>query len=156
MKNISLLILIFASIFINLNAQKLSTSSFNLDFEKNTTDSDLPDQWIKWGMKDFVTQRDTNNAIDGKFSTVIYPEPNAKDKSFGSVAHRLPANYKGKEIRLEGYMKIENVKDGYAGLVMRIDGEDKPLEFNNMQNANINGTRDWKKYTITLPFHEDA
>jgi C-terminal processing protease CtpA/Prc len=156
MKNISLFILFLALFSINLNAQKLSTSSINLDFEKNTTEGNLPDQWIKWGMKDFVTERDTNSVFDGKCSTVIYPEPNAKDESFGSVAHRLPANYKGREIRLEGYMKIENVTDGYAGLILRIDGEDTSLEFNNMQNEHINGTRDWKKYTITLPFHENA
>jgi C-terminal processing protease CtpA/Prc len=156
MKNISPIILFLVSFSFNLNAQKLSTSSFNLDFERNTTEGDLPDQWIKWGMKDFITQRDTVGAFDGKFSTVIYPESNAKEKSFGSVAHRLPANYKGKEIRLEGYMKIENVTDGFAGLILRIDGEDAPLEFSNMQNEHINGTRDWKKYTITLPFHEDA
>ena len=158
MKNISLFILFPALLSFNLNAQKLSTPSFNLDFEKNTTEGNLPDQWIKWGMKDFITERDTNNAFDGKCSTVIYPEPNAKDESFGSVAHRLSANYKGREIRLEGYMKIENVTDGYAGLVLRIDSEDsnRPLEFSNMQNEHINGTRDWKKYSITLPFHEDA
>lgn len=158
MKNISLFILFPALLSFNLNAQKLSTPSFNLDFEKNTKEGNLPDQWIKWGMKDFITERDTNNAFDGKCSTVIYPEPNAKDESFGSVAHRLSANYKGREIRLEGYMKIENVTDGYAGLVLRIDSEDsnRPLEFSNMQNEHINGTRDWKKYSITLPFHEDA
>jgi C-terminal processing protease CtpA/Prc len=157
MKNIGLLILFLALFSINLNAQKLSASSFNLDFEKNTTEGNLPDQWIKWGMKDFVIQRDTNNVIDGKYSTVIYPQSNAKEESFGSVAHRLPANFKGKEIRLEGYMKTENVVNGFAGLVMRIDGEDnQPLEFNNMQNENIKGSNDWKRYTITLPFHEDA
>ena len=34
---------------------------------------------------------------------------------------------------------------------MRIDGEDnKPLEFDNMQDRGITGTTDWNKYKIVL------
>lgn len=53
-------------------------------------------------------------------------------------------------------MKIEGVKNGFADLLMRIDGKGKPLEFNNMQEKQISGTIGWKKHTITLPFHENA
>jgi C-terminal processing protease CtpA/Prc len=139
-------------------AQKMSMPpSFNLGFEKNVSGNTLPDKWIKWGTGDFAIQKDSVAAFDGKYATIIYPEPNAKERSFGSVAHQLPANYKGKFIRLEGYMKIENVSDGYAGLLLRIDGKDgNSLEFNNMNKEAISGTHDWKKYSITLPFHEDA
>jgi len=49
-------------------------------------------------------------------------------------------------------MKIENVQDGFAGLLLRIDGNGQSIEFDNMQNRNINGTRDWHKYKITLHY----
>ena len=41
--------------------------------------------------------------------------------NFGIMAYKIPTNYKGKKITLEGYMKIENVVDGFAGLLLRID-----------------------------------
>ena len=150
-----LLLLLCSSLAV---AQKMSTPpSFNLSFEKNTSGSALPDKWIKWGTEDFAIKKDSIVSFEGKYATIIYPEPNANERSFGSVAHRLPANYKGKQIRLEGYMKIENVTEGNAGLLLRIDGKGgNVLEFNNMDKEAIKGTHDWKKYTITLPFHEDA
>ena len=53
-------------------------------------------------------------------------------------------------------MKIENVQDGFAGLLLRVDGNGASLVFDNMQSQNINGTKDWKKYTINLSYPEGA
>jgi len=79
-----------------------------------------------------------------------------KDGSFGSIAYKIPANYEGKSIRLEGYMKIKNVENGFGGLLLRVDGNGKVLAFDNMESQNINGTKDWHKYSIDLPYPEDA
>lgn len=62
----------------------------------------------------------------------------------------LGGNYDGKLIRLTGYIKTEKVKDGFAGLWMRIDPQ---VAFDNMQSQGIKGTTDWKKYEITLPLN---
>ncbi len=142
---------------INAQSQNLNKPSFNLDFEKNIINAAMPDEWIKWGSTDFNVHKDSIHAYKGKFSTVIYRKSDAFAQSFGSVAYRLPANYQGKTIRLEGYMKIEEVADGFAGILMRIDGQDgSVVEFKSLEDKAIMGTHDWKKYTITLPFHEDA
>lgn len=153
--------LLFVALLIlmsyNAQSQQLTSTTFNLDFEKNINNAAMPDDWIKWGSTDFNAQKDSIYAHKGKFSTLIYRKPDAFANSFGSVAYRLPANYQGKNIRLEGYMKIEDVADGFAGILMRIDGQDGTVvEFKSLEDKAITGTHDWKKYTITLPFHEDA
>lgn len=131
-------------------------SNFNLDFEEFNVSHSIPDNWIKWGTPDYTVNRDSLDKHSGKYSAVIFSGPNIQPNSFGSIAYRLPANYSGKEITLEGFMKIKEVKNGFAGLMLRIDGKDKLLEFDNMQRKHISGTHDWKKYTITVAFHENA
>ena len=81
---------------------------------------------------------------------------NETGNSFGSIAYKIPANYEGKTIKLEGFMKIENVENGYAGLLLRVDGNGSSLAFDNMQNQKITGTRDWQKYSITLDYPKGA
>lgn len=77
---------------------------------------------------------------------------NETGSSFGSIAYKIPANYTGTTIKLEGYMKIKNVEKGFAGLLLRVDGNGSALAFDNMQNQNIAGTIDWQKYSITLKY----
>lgn len=59
----------------------------------------------------------------------------------------LPDNYDGKKITLSGYIKTENITDGYAGLWMKIEPQ---IAFDNMHQKGITGTTDWRKYEITL------
>jgi len=146
MKRILLLIMIIAG----CTSPKQQKEKFNLGFETHSSTSDLPEGWIKWGK--YNLEKDTLEVYSGKSSGKIV----ADGGSFGSIAYKIPANYTGKTIRLEGYMKIRNVENGYAGLLMRIDGNGTPLEFDNMQDQSITGTKDWKQYSITLNYPEDA
>lgn len=146
MKRILLLIMVIAG----CKSPKQQKEKFNLGFETHNSTSDLPEGWIKWGKYNLET--DTLEIHSGKSSGKIV----ADGGSFGSIAYKIPANYTGKTIRLEGYMKIRNVENGYAGLLMRIDGNGTPLEFDNMQDQSITGTKDWKQYSITLNYPEDA
>jgi C-terminal processing protease CtpA/Prc len=155
MKNYLQIALLFMG--FQANSQKLSTASVNLDFEQYRFNGILPDKWINWSSPNFTAQIDSSIAYGGKFSTAIFGDDNADSTTFGSMAHVLPANYKGSIIRLEGYMKIENVADGYAGLLMRIDDkEGKSIEFDNMDSRRITGSHDWKKYSVMLRFPKDA
>ena len=79
----------------------------------------------------------------------------ADDKSFGACALTILSRFEGKNITLKGYMKTENVKNGWAGLWIRINKGKVMLEFNNMQEDPILGTNDWKEYSITVPFHNE-
>lgn len=124
---------------------------FNLDFEYSALKKELSDNWFKWG--DYELTKDSTTVYSGKYSSKINGNTGG---SFGSVAYRIPSNYKGKSITLEGYMKIENVEGGHAGLLMRLDGKSGTLQFDNMKNQGINGTSDWKKYSITLPYDKET
>ncbi|SHJ18858.1 Peptidase family S41 [Mesonia phycicola] len=95
-----------------------------------------------------------NVAHSGKKSGKITSDQTGS--SFGSIAYKIPANYEGKKIKLEGFMKIKDVENGFAGLLLRVDGNGTSLAFDNMQNQNISGTKDWQKYTIKLDYPEEA
>jgi hypothetical protein len=53
-------------------------------------------------------------------------------------------------------MKFKDVANGPVGLLLRIDGETGGLEFDNMHEKNIQGTADWKLYSVTLHLPQNA
>lgn len=128
-----------------------STEKFNLGFENQKDRNSLSDGWMQWGHYRLIMD---SISYSGKISGKIVA--NETGNSFGSIAYKIPANYEGKTIKLEGYMKIKNVENGFAGLLLRVDGNGSSLAFDNMQNKNITGTKDWQKYSITLDYPEGA
>ena len=124
---------------------------FNLDFEKNSKNNDLPNDWIKWG--DYDLRIDSTNAVSGKHALLI---DSKKGESFGCIAYKLPANFKGKKITLEGYMKYENATDGFVGLLIRMDKDGQSVGFDNMESQKLQGTSEWKKHKVTIDFKENA
>jgi hypothetical protein len=142
----------FASILlVNILFSQIQAPVFNLDFEKHSKKDELPNDWIKWGESELKI--DSTNAVSGKNSMLI----NVKEgESFGSVAYKLPANFKGKKITLEGFMKYENVSDGFVGLLIRIDKDGQSVGFDNMQSQKLQGASEWKKHTVTIDFKENA
>ncbi|WP_288461574.1 S41 family peptidase [uncultured Chryseobacterium sp.] len=114
----------------------------NLDFE--TAENNSPALWKLMGNNSAKVFSDFNEKQQGKASAVIESEGT---EGFRALMYTLPNNYAGKKITLSGYIKTENVTDGFAGLWMRIDPE---VAFNNMQNVGLKGTNDWKKYEVTL------
>ena len=117
--------------------------SYNLNFEK--TQENKPINWKDFGSERYTISIDSTVAQSGKNSAVI--EYNGDSSGFKAWAYTIPAIYQGKKIKLTGYIKTENVKDGYAGLWMRIDPS---VAFDNMNKRGITGTTDWKKYKIEL------
>ena len=130
-------ILLFFGLLVN--AQTI----LNLDFEK--VSEKKPIGWTLFGGGNYKTIVDSTNVKSGKYSAIL--EYIDGDKDFKAWSMALPANYKGKKITLSGYIKTENVTDGYAGLWMRIDPS---IAFDNMYRRGIIGTTDWTKYEITL------
>ncbi|WP_373331079.1 S41 family peptidase [Salmonirosea aquatica] len=149
MKNLAFVILISLSV----KCFSQSTDKFNLNFEKYAPGQNLNQGgWFQWG--GYELGLDSTTVHSGKHAASITSDP--KGAAFGSVAYRIPANYEGKSITLEGYMKTQGVENGHAGLLMRVDSNAKVLAFDNMQNQKITGTNDWKKYSITLAYPANA
>ena len=136
---------------ISFNCQAQNPEKYNLGFENQSEEKSLSDGWFKWGNYELTID---SIAHSGKNSGKITSDQTGS--SFGSIAYKIPANYVGKTIQLEGYMKIKNVENGFAGLLLRVDGNGSSLAFDNMQNQKISGTKDWQKYNITLNFPEEA
>lgn len=142
MKSLIIVLLLFSNV---LTAQ--NSGEFNFGFEKNQTGSKLSDGWFKWGESDLSI--DSVNIHSGNFSGKVLG-----GNSFGVIAYRVPAQYRGSKIRLEAFMKTKDVQQGFAGILLRIDNEDGALKFDNMESQNITGTNDWKKYSIELDYPE--
>ena len=118
-------------------------SSHNFDFEK--TDSTAFVSWQIFGNEEYKLTIEKEFAYSGSTSAGI--ESADVEGGFKALSYNIPAIYEGKRIKLTGYIKTENVTDGYAGLWMRIDPR---LGFDNMQNRGITGTTDWTAYEIEL------
>ena len=146
MKHLITLLFLAGSLICSAQHEK----KFNLDFEQFNPEENLADGWFKWGNYELTMDTLSHS---GKYSGKIESE---QGESFGSIAYKIPANYTGRSVQLEGYMKTENVENGFAGLLLRVDGNGASLAFDNMQNSKIQGTNDWKKYMIKLPFSEEA
>lgn len=136
---------------VSAQEQRFTKSKFNLDFEQYDPNQPLPKDWTNWGS--FPVNKDSVDVKSGRYAVKLIST--GDEDSFGSMGYAIPNQYKGKEIKLEGYIKTLDVKDGFAGLLLRLDKENKSVAFENMHSQNVNGTNDWKKYSITLPFRDD-
>ncbi|MGD8451466.1 MAG: S41 family peptidase [Phycisphaerae bacterium] len=80
-------------------------------------------------------------------------------REYGRLRQILPAvDFRGKCIRLTGWLRLDGVDDGYAGLFLRIDGADteRPLIYDNMLSYGLQHTTPWTKCEITLEVPAEA
>lgn len=140
----------FVCLFLGLlilsdaRSQMAPSQPLNLDFEQ--VDNQYPAHWESFGSAAYKIYEDSTTVKHGNYAAVI--ESSGSGADFRALALKLPSNYKGKQITLQGYIKTENVTGGYGGLWLRIDPQ---IAFDNMSNRGVTGTTDWKKYQITLP-----
>ena len=119
------------------------TATFNFDFEQ--VEKNYPLYWESFGSSAYTLSVDSIIKKSGKYSaTIEYKETSPDYKAW---SYPIAASYEGTKITLSGFIKTENVTDGWAGLWMRIDPQ---IAFDNMQTKGIKGTTDWQKYEVTL------
>ena len=125
----------------------------NLDFEGEVGQEGLPAGWVLWGpsLTGYKVTTDASVARSGKQSVKMVGPANPSD-SFVGFGQGLPADlYRGKRVRLSGYLRTQGVGDRGAGLCLRVDGPGiQPLAFDNMSERPVVGTTDWKRYEIVL------
>ena len=125
----------------NIYCQPLQhVDTLNLDFE--TVVNGIP---ARWASTENVSI-DSSQSYSGKYSVVLEGDSTHNHRV---VTTTIFNGYGGKTISFSGYIKTENVSDGYGCLWMRIDPHGA---FDNMGDCGIRGTTDWTKYEITLPF----
>lgn len=74
----------------------------------------------------------------------------------GSLTHTESAEtWRGRRVELKAELRSGAVH-GWAGLWMRIDGKDRVLAFDNMQNRALRGTSSFQWYSVVLDVPVDA
>ena len=134
-------------------AQDLPKTDFNFDLENTVRGAKLPIGYGEWG-KDYLVATDSAVSHSGKKSVLM--QKTAPDAPFGSVYLKIPAVYKGKVIELKGWLKLEGVANGFAGLLLRQDGMNGVLGFDNMKDRKLAGTAGWQQYSIKMPLDKNA
>ena len=134
-------------------AQDDTKKDYNLDFENTIVGAKIPVGYSEWG-KDYLVVTDSTVSHTGKKSVLMQKVTPASQ--FGAVMLAIPAVYKGKVIELKGWLKLDDVTNGYAGLVLRLDGMSKTLGFDNMKKQNLTGTVGWVQYSVKLPLQEET
>ena len=107
-------------------------------------------------VKDFAAKYDPEYAP--KIREAASSALSAQGHSFGVATATFPVkDAAGKRVKFSGYIKTENVTNGYAGLWWRVDGASREvLAFDNMQSRGVTGTTDWTRYEIDLPVDAKA
>jgi hypothetical protein len=91
---------------------------------------------------------DDQNVHSGRYSARI--ERNASSSgTFSTLTATIPLDFAGKTIEWRGFLKTENV-NGFVALWLREDGDSPNLAFATLQGLNLNGTRSWTEYSVSV------
>ena len=117
-------------------------SKYNFDFESSSSET-IPQDVGVWG--DYAVATDTQVFYSGKQSVRISSGNQANN--FGAIYLKIPARFSGKTIRVEGWIKTENVS-GSASLFVRMNRDKVTLKYHDESYLKYQGTNDWKSFTI--------
>jgi C-terminal processing protease CtpA/Prc len=154
MRLIVTLIFVYIATVTVLFSQASQTGIYNLDLEQRSNGSQLPLEWFQWG-SGYTLKVDTVVKNTGRTSVLIEPMAENGQNLFGCVAYSIPAVYESKEIEVRAYFKLNNVA-GAIGLLVRVDGDEGILGFENMMGEKIQGTIDWKEFSVKIPYPDGA
>jgi len=152
------LVLGLATAAVHAQQEQAPPNPVNLDFEAGADQRGLPVGWIgKAAGYDMAW--DPTVSHRGEASGRIARHP-------GTPASAIPASlsqwisaerWKGKRVRLSGWLRTKDVTSGWAGLWMRVDSATTPaLAFDNMPKRGPRGTTDWTKYEVVLDVPKEA
>ncbi|MES2827623.1 MAG: S41 family peptidase [Bacteroidota bacterium] len=147
----SFLTLLFLGLALVSCAQK---KTYNVNGESIDRVNKVPTNWI-FAFNDqqkasYNFQLDSTVTQSGKYAiSITFNKPGA---NFGAFSYPISSTFEGNVIQLSGYVKTSEVKSGYAGLWLRIDGKEETIAFDNMSTRGVKGTTDWTKCTIDLQY----
>jgi len=115
-----------------------------------------PKGWLKLGShpNDYDMVYDYDVKHQGKTSVRINSRSDTID-GFGTFMQTFKADmFKGKRVRLSAWIKTENANS--AHMWIRLDSPKGMVGFDNMDNRPIQGTTDWKQYSIVLDVTDET
>lgn len=116
-------------------------------------DLTLPSDWFCAGShpKHYIMGIDPD-IRQGGLRTALICSRGADAEGFGTLMQScLPGEYSGRRVRLSAMARTEEVRE-WGGLWFRVDGptSGESLSFDNMQDRPLQGTSDWKRYSVVL------
>ena len=141
---------LFLLFTLAISAQQTPNQNLNLSFDKTDTDGKITGCNYFWGKDSYYTYKDDSVKIDGPNSIRIQNLTGETDGKFAPVTFSLPANFNAKQITLKGYIKTENVDNGYAGLWLRSDAGDNVFDFGNLGEDAPTGSTNWSSYSVII------
>ncbi len=164
MKHTFLLLLAWL-VLPTLALAQLPAIPLNLDMEQVSAHAPLPTGWIPSFLrrapapftKGYQVAIDSVVRHGGRYALRIQATGQPRTLGeYGIAGFGLPTAFRGKTIKLTGFLKTDQVQRGTAGLWMRVDGSDGPLAFDRMERQPLAGTTDWQEFSITLPLEDDT
>lgn len=96
-----------------------------------------------------------HNAHSG--ASAVYLSGQASSPTNATLAQFIsPADFRGKRVRLSAWVKPVQLSGNAAGIWMRVDGEFRPLAFDNMQSRPVSGDGTWRPVSIVLDVADEA
>jgi len=138
--------------FIFLYAILLScfTLQAQVKFNGNLERLDSYRKPVGWDMSyntspGYKVQLDSTIKQQGKYSISIGYE-NGK-VAFGAINHPINQTFHGRTLILTGFIKTENITEGFASLWLSVEGENHQIiESADMHDKHVSGTTEWKEY----------
>lgn len=137
----------------------------NLDFEAGGTG--IPAGWNEPDATPVAASPlyelgvDDDHSHGGKYSLRMAFRGEARHMTadYGRLRQAVPADaFRGKCVRLTGWLRTSEISGGFAGLFLRIDGHEPngALVLDNMSSYGLSGTNKWTQCEITLKTPDEA
>ncbi|RYF17855.1 MAG: peptidase S41, partial [Flavobacteriales bacterium] len=128
--------------------------SLNGGFEILDEDRKTPTGWLYKPLNSSNFKLDKSIKKEGNYSLLI--ESTSTSNILRTIENVIAVKQDGKLIEIKGFVKTDKINNGFAGLILKLEGGNKILGYNNVQEQPISGTNDWKEYSISLPYTNQA
>lgn len=132
------------------------------DIRKNKEVSSVGNEIKGWFLSgsnpyDYEMDVDHNHVYQGNVSAILQSKNSKKSNSFGTMMQQFNAKlYKNSRVKLSAFIKTESITES-SGLWMRVDDKyEDILQFDNMSDRPIKGTKNWNIYSVVLDVPEES
>jgi C-terminal processing protease CtpA/Prc len=139
-------LLTFISFLFATNCHKPDYSNPDSILSFEVVESGMPQGWLIRTQPGYSVSLDSQNVKSGKYAIVMETTGEYRNAA-QSVALVFPNNDGGRKITLSGYIKTENIDEGFAGLAMQTGSK---IAVDWMDKKGRLGSADWEKYEVTL------
>ena len=143
-----------------LQIRRLSIAGLGLVLAPLTARAQVPTGWqaVTDGSGEYTVSADVARRDGGQgFAGATIKANVGSPRGSAMLAQSVRADaYRGKRVRLTGYLKTIGVNEGTAVLFMRVDGDGVVQSSDFMQNRPLMMTTDWEQQTIVLDIPRDA